>query len=165
MSWDLQTGQWLLVIVSSIFLIGMAPYARSANDFFRGSRQERQPNFWLLTSSLVISWLFAKSITNAANLGAAFGFVGGLAYAAYYLSFLVAGWIIYQMRVKGGFQSIHHFLGQRYGLGAIAIFSLLIGVRLFNEVWSNTMVIGSYFGPLGSTAYYAAIIVFTLLTL
>lgn len=125
----------------------------------------RQPNFWLLMSSLVISWIFAKSITNAANLGLAFGFVGGLAYAAYYLCFFVAGVVIYQLRVKGGFESIHHFLETKYGKGAIIVFSLLIGFRLFNEVWSNTMVIGTYFGEKGSTAYFAAIIVFSFLTL
>lgn len=45
------------------------------------------------------------------------------------------------------------------------LFSVLIGFRLFNEVWSNTMVIGSYFGAAGSTPYYIAILVFTGLTL
>lgn len=91
--------------------------------------------------------------------------MGGVAYAAYYLSFLVAGLIIYQLRTKGGFRSIHHFLESRYGQGAIILFSILIGFRLFNEVWSNTMVIGSYFGAQGSPPYYMAIVVFTSLTL
>ena len=119
----------------------------------------------MLTGSLVISWIFAKSITNAANLGLSFGIVGGVAYAVYYLSFIVAGIIIYQMRVTGGFRSIHHFLQSRFGAVAVALFSILIGFRLFNEVWSNTMVIGSYFGEQGSRPYYLAILVFTSLTL
>ena len=76
--------QWLLVIASSLVLIAIAPFAKTSNDFFRGSKNEQAPGFWLLTSSLVISWIFAKSITNAANLGLSFGFVGGVAYAAYY---------------------------------------------------------------------------------
>ena len=118
-----------------------------------------------LTSSLVISWLFAKSITNAANLGLAFGLVGGVAYAAYYLSFAVAGWVIYRMRTVGGYGSIHEFLSIKFGRGAMVLFSLLICFRLFNEVWSNTMVIGSYFGGVGEFGYYAAILVFTVLTL
>jgi Na+/proline symporter len=118
-----------------------------------------------LTSSLVISWLFAKSITNAANLGLAFGLVGGVAYGAYYLSFGVAGWVIYRMRTVGGFTSIHHFLSSRFGKGAMVLFSLLICFRLFNEVWSNTMVIGSYFGSVDDFSYYLAIVVFTILTL
>lgn len=118
-----------------------------------------------MLASLVISWLFAKSLTNAADLGLAFGLVGGVAYAAYYLSFAVAGGVIYRMRTRGGFRSIHHFLASRFGRGAVVVFSVLICFRLFNEVWSNTMVIGSYFGGPGDAAYLAAIIVFTLLTL
>ena len=165
MSFDLITWQWILVIGMSLLLFFLAPYAKTVNAFFKASKGSRQPNFWLLTSSLVISWIFAKSITNAANLGLAFGFVGGLAYAGYYLSFLVAGWVIYQMRTKGGFESIHSFLRTRYGQGAVVVFSLLIGFRLFNEVWSNTMVIGTYFGVQGSSGYYAAILTFTALTL
>ena len=157
--------QWIIVIVSSLVLFWIAPRARSSDAFFRGREADREPGQWLLMSSLVISWLFAKSITNAANLGLSFGIVGGVAYAAYYCSFLVAGWIIYRLRTRGGFASIHAFLGRRFGRGAIAVFSLLIGFRLFNEVWSNTMVIGTYFGDMGSVGYYAAILVFTALTL
>ncbi|GGG28066.1 sodium:solute symporter [Christiangramia forsetii] len=119
----------------------------------------------MLTGSLIISWIFAKSITNAANLGLDFGIVGGVAYAGYYLSFAIAGIIIYLMRVKGGFKSIHQFLIEKFGRGAIVIFSILISIRLFNEVWSNTMVIGSYFGEIGSSSFYWSILVFTVLTL
>ncbi|MEL6924763.1 MAG: sodium:solute symporter, partial [Bacteroidota bacterium] len=162
---DTITWQWILVIGSSVLLFLIAPWAKTSNDFFRGSKNEQAPGFWMLTSSLVISWLFAKSITNAANLGLAFGLVGGVAYATYYLSFLVAGLIIYRMRTQGGFASIHQFLQTRYGRASIVIFSLLIGFRLLNEVWSNTMVIGTYFGAQGSGAYYLAILTFTLLTM
>lgn len=149
----------------SAILFLIAPLSKTKDEFFKATKSDKKPGFWLLTSSLVISWIFAKSITNAANLGLSFGFVGGVAYALYYLSFLVGGWVIYQMRVKGGFSSIHHFLQSRFGREAVMLFSLLIGFRLFNEVWSNTMVIGSYFGAAGSTPYYIAILVFTALTL
>jgi len=94
-----------------------------------------------------------------------YGIVGGVAYAGYYLSFAVAGVLLYQIRVTGGFKSIHDFLTTRFGKGAMALFSVLISIRLFNEVWSNTMVIGTYFGDSGSAPYYWAILVFTLLTL
>ncbi len=157
--------QWFLVIASSLLLLLITPWARSSQQFFQGRIQSKAPSAWVLCSSLVISWLFAKSITNAANLGLAFGWLGGLAYAAYYLSFLTAGWVIYRLRTRGGYQSIHHFLGSRFGQGAMRLFSLLIAFRLFNEVWSNTMVIGSYFGEAGSGRYYASILVFTALTL
>lgn len=157
--------QWLLIIASSLALFAVAPFARTAAEFFGGARRDQRPGMLALVSSLVISWLFAKSITNAANLGLAFGLVGGVAYAAYYLSFAVAGWVIYQLRTKGGFASIHEFLIKRFGGGAVIIFTLLICFRLFNEVWSNTMVIGSYFGAAGELPYFAAIVVFTVLTL
>ncbi len=157
--------QWLLVLASSVGLYFVAPLSRTAAEFFRGSRREQAPNAVFLTSSLVISWLFAKSITNAANLGQSFGLVGGVAYAGYYLSFVVAGLVIVQLRTKGGFRSIHHFLESKFGRGAVVVFTFLIIIRLYNEIWSNTIVIGSYFGATGTTPYYVAIVVFTLLTL
>jgi Na+/proline symporter len=147
-----------------LFLI--SPKAKDNDSFFAGASDTRQkPGFLMLTFSLAISWIFAKSITNAANLGLEFGIVGGLAYAVYYLSFLVAGIVIYQMRKEGGFASIHQFLERRFGRPAIFLFSILIGIRLLNEVWSNTAVIGSYFGASGSPQYIASVLVFTGLTL
>ena len=163
---EVQTYQWILVLLFGVLLFVSSPLAKSKEIFFRASSKlGKTPNFWLLTSSLVISWIFAKSITNAANLGLSFGMVGGVAYAAYYFSFLVAGFVIYYMRTKGGFESIHQFLRSRFGTNAIRLFSLLIAFRMFNEVWSNTMVIGSYFGEAGSGQYIAAILVFTIITL
>lgn len=158
--------QWAMVIMSSLALIALAPKARKSTDFFKAAKTDgSKPGLWLLTSSLVISWIFAKSITNAANLGLSYGIVGGIAYATYYLSFLFAGIIIFKLRVKGGYESIHHFLKSKFGQGAVILFSILIAFRLFNEVWSNTMVIGSYFGDVGTSNYYLAILVFTVLTL
>lgn len=158
--------QWLLLLVFSAIFLWMGPYAKTVQAFFKAKSDEgKSPNMLVLTSSLVISWIFAKSITNAANLSLSFGVIGGLSYSLYYLSFLVAGLVIYQLRTKGGFQSLHHFLETKYGKGAIYLFSILVGFRLFNEVWSNTMVIGSYFGEQGSEQYYLAIVVFTALTL
>ncbi|ANH59045.1 SLC5/6 family protein [Dokdonia donghaensis] len=157
--------QWGLIIASSVLMFVLSPLAKSPDEFFKATHRKKSPNVWMLTGSLIISWIFAKSITNAANLGLSFGIVGGVAYAGYYLSFAVAGVIIYQMRLQGGFTSIHQFLTSRFGKGAMRLFSVLIAIRLFNEVWSNTMVIGSYFGEMGSTPYYWAILVFTILTL
>ncbi|MDB2462945.1 sodium:solute symporter [Algibacter sp.] len=159
------TMQWLLIIVSSLILFFLSPFAKSTNQFFRATKVKKAPNTLVLTGSLIISWIFAKSITNAANLGLDYGIVGGVAYSGYYLSFAVAGIIIYKLRTKGGFTSIHEFLTTKFGKGAMALFSILIAIRLFNEVWSNTMVIGSYFGETGSEPYYWSIILFTFLTL
>ena len=162
---DVINWQWLLVISSSLILFFLSPYAKTTSQFFKAVHKKKAPNTVVLTGSLIISWIFAKSITNAANLGLAFGLVGGVAYAGYYLSFAIAGIIIYQLRTVGGYTSIHQFLISKFGKKAMAIFSILIAFRLFNEVWSNTMVIGSYFGAQGSTPYFTAIIVFTVLTL
>ena len=162
---DTQIWQWGLVIVSSILLFMLSPWAKNTNQFFKAEHKKKAPNTFMLMGSLVISWIFAKSITNAANLGIDYGIVGGVAYAAYYLSFAVSGFVIYKMRTLGNITSIHHFLISKFGKRAVAVFSILIAIRLFNEVWSNTMVIGSYFGDIGSNAYYWSILVFTVLTL
>ena len=158
--------QWLIVGVFGVVFFLIAPYSKTNSQFYNAlTNAGKKPGTLLLTSSLLISWIFAKSITNVANLGMSFGIVGGVAYSIYYLSFLVAGIVIYKMRVNGHFQSIHGFLETKFGKSAIILFSLLIGFRLFNEIWSNTMVIGSYFGAQGSDEYYWAVIVFTFLTL
>ncbi len=162
---EISTWQWIIVIASSLVLFFIAPWSKTANQFFSAtSKNNKKPGFLTLTSSLVISWIFAKSITNAADLGNTYGLIGGVSYGAYYLSFTVCGLVIFYLR-KAGFTSIHQFLAQRFGRGALSLFSLLITFRLFNEVWSNTMVIGSYFGDTGTMPYYLAIVVFTLLTL
>lgn len=157
--------QWLLLILSSLVFFLISPFAKTTDQFFKAINKNKAPNSLVLTGSLIISWIFAKSITNAANLGSEFGILGGIAYAGYYFSFAVAGFFIYQLRVKGGFTSIHEFLTTKFGKNAMALFSILILIRLFNEIWSNTMVIGSYFGAAGSAPYFAAILVFTALTL
>ena len=127
MQTDLNFWHWVIVIGSSVLMFLISPYAKTNNVFFKAkSDQNKTAGVFLLTSSMVISWIFAKSITNAANLGKAFGFVGGMAYATYYLSFLVAGLVIYRMRTKGGYSSIHHFIGSKFGKQAVVIFSLLI---------------------------------------
>ncbi|WP_416439933.1 sodium:solute symporter [Leeuwenhoekiella sp. A16] len=162
---SIQIWQWILVIGSSLILFFLSPLAKTTSEFFKAEHNKKAPNAFMLTGSLIISWIFAKSITNAANLGLDFGIVGGVAYAGYYLSFAVAGVLIYQMRKHGGFKSIHEFLTSRFGRGAMALFSVLIAIRLFNEVWSNTLVIGTYFGDRGTMPFYSSILVFTLLTL
>ena len=162
---EVNIWQWGLIIASSLMLFLLSPFAKNTNQFFKAVQKKKAPSTFMLMGSLIISWIFAKSITNAANLGLDYGLVGGVAYACYYVSFAVAGIIIYQMRVKGNFTSIHHFLTSKFGQGAVAVFSILIAIRLFNEVWSNTMVIGSYFGDSGTNSYYWSILVFTALTL
>lgn len=134
-------------------------------SFFKGTDAAgRQLGGVALTATLLISWIFAKSVQNAADLGQALGLPGGVAYATYWLSFLVAGWVILRLR-RRGFESIHQFLASRYGRAAVWLFSLVLLFRLWNEVWSNTMVVAQFFGPTGSPSFLAASWATTLLVL
>ena len=73
----------------------------------------------------------------------------GLAYAAYWLAFVVAGFAILALR-RQGYRSIVHFVHDRYGRAAVWLFSAILLFRLWNEIWSNTMVVGLFFGESGS---------------
>lgn len=157
--------QWGIIALLAVFFIGFAPRARNVHEFFRAGHKGKEPGVVLLTGSLVIAWIMAKSITNSANLGLRFGIAGGFAYACYYFSFITAGYIIYRLRTVGNYHSIHHFLETKFGKAAMSLFTILIVIRLFNDVWSNTIVIGTYYGETGSAGYYTAIILFTALTL
>ena len=152
--------------MSSALLYFVSPRVISKESFFKGaSKHLEKPGYLMLTFSLVISWIFAKSVTNVSNLGMQFGFVGGVAYATYYLSFLVAGIVIYKIRTRTHVGSLHEFLEKKFGRGAVIAFTIVVAIRLLNEIWSNTEVIGSYFGKTGSPQYIASIVVFTGLTL
>ena len=54
-------------------------------------RARQEVGFWTLMPSAMISWIFAKSIQNAAVWGGRFGIMGGVAYAGWYVSFWTAG--------------------------------------------------------------------------
>ncbi|MEE9152510.1 MAG: sodium:solute symporter [candidate division NC10 bacterium] len=157
---------WVALIGYGVLMFFISPRAVDAKGFFFGyDARGRETGFWLLTCSTFITWIFAKSITNAANLGATYGILGGFAYATYYLSIPVAGIVIVSIRRRHGARSLSEFLVNRYGRAAATAFLLVITIRLFNEVWSNTAVVGSYFGAKGSTPYYGAAFLFTALTL
>ncbi|HKO14813.1 MAG TPA: hypothetical protein VJU87_01185 [Gemmatimonadaceae bacterium] len=157
---------WVLLVGYGVVLLVLAPAARDAAGFYEGrDARGREPTLGFLFGSLFIAWIFAKSVTNAANLGATFGMPGAVAYAAYWLSIPVAGLVILGLRSRFGARTLPAWLAQRYGRGAAATFMLAIFIRLYNEVWSNTAVIGSYFGAKGSVSYYAAALAFTALTL
>ncbi len=143
-----------------------SPKDVSATQFFGGGGDGvGAPGFWVLVFSAAITWLFAKSLANSALLGQAFGITGVIGYATYYLSFAVAAVTIYFIRTKGGFYSLANFLTAKYGAFCARLFLIAIGIRLFNEVWSNTKVSALYFGPEGSAAYWAAAVAVTGFTL
>ncbi|MFZ5505015.1 MAG: sodium:solute symporter, partial [Pseudomonadota bacterium] len=86
---------WGFLILYGAGMYALSPRAVGHAGFFRGHDEAGRPAAtWALGASIFISWIFAKSITNAANLGATYGIVGGLAYATYWLSIPLAGWAI-----------------------------------------------------------------------
>lgn len=157
---------WGFLIAYGGFMYWLSPRTVTIGGFFNGEdSQGRQASPLLLTTSIFISWIFAKSVTNAANLGAEFGLVGGLAYATYWLSIPLCGLVIYRLRRRFQATSLVSFLTSNYGRGAALAFSAAILIRLFNEVWSNTAVVGGYYGDSGSPAFIGAALLFTAVTL
>lgn len=157
---------WGFLLLYGSLMYVVSPRARTVSAFFRGTDDAGRPaTQWALSCSIFISWIFAKSVTNAANLGAAYGIVGGLAYAAYWLSIPLAGIVIYRLRTRHGATGLVPFLIAKYGRFAAASFSLAILIRLYNEVWSNTAVVGAYYGEAGHWPFIAAALLFTAATL
>lgn len=157
---------WGFLLLYGVLMWALSPRAVTLGGFFHGEdAQGRSAAPWLLTSSIFISWIFAKSVTNAANLGASYGLVGGLAYATYWLSIPLAGFVIYRLRRRFGASGLVPFLTSHYGRAAALAFSAAILIRLFNEVWSNTAVVGGYYGDAGSPAFIGAALLFTAVTL
>ena len=153
---------WGFLIVFGIIMYLVAPRSENEASFFRGHNAKGKPaSERALMLSIFISWIFAKSVTNAANLGASYGIVGGLAYATYWLSIPVAGFVIYRLRTREGATGMVSFLIGKYGRSAAMAFSLAILIRLFNEVWSNTAVVGGYYGTGGSPSFIGAALLFT----
>lgn len=153
---------WGFLLVFGVVMYLVVPRSKDEAGFFRGHDDKGRPaSEWALMMSIFISWIFAKSVTNAANLGATYGVVGGLAYAAYWLSIPVAGLVIYRLRTQEGATGLVPYLIGKYGRGAALAFSLAILIRLFNEVWSNTAVVGGYYGVSGSSGFVGAALLFT----
>jgi SSS family solute:Na+ symporter len=157
---------WGFLLFYGAAMYVLSPAATTVNSFFRGTDNAGRPaSEWALMMSIFISWIFAKSVTNAANLGAAYGVVGGLAYATYWLSIPLAGAVIYWLRTRHGAKGMVPFLIQRYGRAAAIAFALAIFIRLYNEVWSNTAVVGAYYGEAGGWQFIGAALLFTVATL
>lgn len=157
---------WGFLLLYGGLMYAITPHARTPTAFFGGTDDAGRPaSGWALTCSIFISWIFAKSVTNAANLGAAYGVVGGLAYAVYWLSIPLAGIVIYHLRRRHGATGLVAFVTDRYGRAAALAFAAAILIRLYNEVWSNTAVVGAYYGEPGSMAFIGAALLFTAASL
>ena len=158
----------LLAIVGIVALLSilLVPNARTVSTFFSGiSPHGNAPSLFTLTFSQVTTWIFARSLMNAAILGYFYGIWGTLAYAGYYLSFLTGGKIIDNLRFEQGFGSVQEFLRARFGNVGVNCYNIVVVIRLVSEVFANLLVIGMLFGAVGSNAYIVAILSFALVTL
>jgi len=159
---------WLIALVSCLALISILISRRvtHTNSFYSGhSESGAAPGLLTLTFSQVTTWIFARSLLNAAILGFYYGIWGALAYAAYYLSFLTGGKIIDHLRFEHGYQSVQSFLNDRFGTWGTGCYNFVIGVRLISEVFANLLVIGILFGVAGSESYTLAVIGLAAVTL
>ncbi len=144
----------------------LSPRAQSEGAFYQGLGADgRQPGLLSLTFSQVTTWIFARSLMNAAILGFYYGIWGTLAYAFYYFSFLTGGKIVDSLRFEHGCNSVQDFLRQRFGHWGTGCYNFVIGVRLISEVFANLLVIGILFGVAGSQAYTWTILAFSAITL
>ena len=159
---------WLpaATLASVLLSLILSPSARQTDSFFRGRDAEgRAPGLLMLTLSQVTTWIFARSLLNAAILGYYYGLWGTLAYTAYYLSFLTGGAIVDHLRFRHQCGSVQEFLRQRFGPPGVHCYNLVIGARLVSEVFANLLVFGVLFGAAGSWQYIIAIAIFSALTL
>lgn len=158
----MDTQTIILICVTStiaLFSLYLSPRARNIGSFFMGHDDANQPPGLLaLTFSQVTTWIFARSIMNAAILGFFYGIGGALAYAAYYLSFLTGAWIIQSLRFRHGYSSVQDFLSDRFGIAGTTSYNFVVGVRLLSEIFANLLVIGLLFGADGTIAYTVSIL-------
>lgn len=162
MSYTLVAVTVLMAVVS----LALSPRVSTLGSFYKGHAISGDtPSVFSLSLSLVTTWIFARSIMNAAILGYFYGIAGALAYATYYLSFLTGAWIIASLRWRHGFDSIQAFLADRFGAAGPVSYSFVTGLRLLSEVFANLLVIGIIFGPAGSTAYAVSIVAVGLVVL
>jgi len=161
--YEILIGSLGIIILVSFFL---SPRVRTEAGFFRGlSETGGAPGLWTLTLSQVTTWVFARSLLNAAILGYYYGIAGTVAYAAYYLSFLTGAWIVDGIRFRHGYASVQDFLAARFGRQGAGAYNAVVAVRLLSEVFANLLVVGIVFGVAGTVSYTIAIVSIALLTL
>ncbi|MBT3146730.1 sodium:proline symporter [Neptunomonas phycophila] len=155
----------VIALVAVISLLLSRKSNHSSGFFLGQSASGQAPSLITLVFSQVTTWIFARSLLNAAILGFYYGIWGTLAYTVYYLSFFTGAKIVEHVRFVEGFDSVQTFLANRFGRWGTSCYNLVIGVRLTSEVFANLLVIGILFGAAGSQAYTLAIIAVAVITL
>ncbi len=141
------TASLVVAIFAAIIIASLlaAPRRVSVDGFFGGQSETGQaPKLLTLVLSQVTTWIFARSLMNAAILGYFYGMAGTLAYAAYYGSFLTGGFVVARLRA-GGAGSVQDWLHARFGSVGTGCYNLVIALRLLSEVFANLIVVGLIF--------------------
>lgn len=153
------------MVLFAAVTVPFSPWTGDPVKYFRGGfvsdTSKDASNAIVLASSAFVSWIFAKGILNPATLGASFGVVGGLAYASWFVAFFSTAFVAYFMRTRHGYRSLPEAIHARYGGFAALAFGLAVAYRLEQEVWSNSLVVASFYGPVHSPAWWAAAVVST----
>ncbi|WP_298841976.1 sodium:proline symporter [uncultured Roseobacter sp.] len=162
----MQTTVLILSLAGIVVLSLVAAPRRVGTDgFFSGQNAEgHAPGLWVLVLSQVTTWIFARSLMNAAILGYYYGMAGTLAYAAYYGSFLSGGYIVGHLRRRGA-RSVQDWLSDSFGKTGTGCYNLVIGLRLLSEVFANLLVVGLIFDAVAGGGGTVAIITVSLLAL
>ena len=151
-----------VIILASLLV---APRRASIEGFFGGAGTDgRAPGLWMLVLSQVTTWIFARSLMNAAILGYYYGIAGTLAYAAYYGSFLTGGFIVGRLRAQGA-RSVQDWVGARFGTAGNGCYNTVVGLRLLSEVFANLLVVGLIFNAALAGSGTTAIIIVAALGL
>ena len=158
----------LFVLGISLISILLSPRTVSLDSFLRGtSNSGHPPTTLMLTLSQTTTWIFARSLMNAAILGYFYGLAGALAYTCYYLSFLTGLYVVEQLRQQGA-RSVQQWLTDHFGRVGCHAYNVVIGLRLLSEVFANLIVVGlifSYAFPAHTWSYHASILSIALLAL
>ena len=158
----------LIIATATLFAVSFVAIRGTANrnGFYLGlSAEGAPPQLLTLVLSQVTTWIFARSLLNAAILGFYYGIWGTLAYSVYYLSFFTGGLIVDSLRFRHNAPSVQAFLTTQFGTSGARCYNFVIGIRLISEIFANLLVIGLLFGAVGGTGYVIAIILFSALTL
>jgi len=137
------------VAVTAVVCVFLSPRVAGVAGFFSGQDDSgRAPGLWTLVLSQVTTWIFARSLMNAAILGFYYGIAGVLAYTAYYASFLTGAAIVDQVRFRHGAGSFQDFLRNRFGRAGVTCYNAVVALRLISEVFANLLVVGVIFAGL-----------------
>ena len=137
----------LIIFIAAVALMSLwaVPRQVTVDGFFQGASLSGQaPSLWVLVLSQVTTWIFARSLMNAAILGYFYGFAGTLAYTLYYLSFLTGLYIIDQLRNDQA-HSVQDWLAKHFGRVGSHVYNFVISLRLLSELFANLIVVGLIF--------------------